>query len=439
MKTRIIFFITSFGLAFVCGQTRAQEYRKVVANVKSDTSIVRRVDSQNRLVYNSHINDNRFMMYTDNSTSTQNLILPDDVYVSDFMVRDGMVYFCGRKIESSVKNAMLGFFDLASYPNSTVYYYTNNYYAEFDKIESYTVYSASSSQLHIVLTAKKADGDWTLMDSYELSLNRWGFVEMLCDSTAGHTFLSLAVTDSYVLATSVKQTFSTANSYLWYLTKPTVFNSTMFQTLVKRRKHPGISSRSMRVGQAVSNRFITACIDGTQSLDVRLYNGVYFIGGCKIPLNSFNPIVKCMKYNTDQGDMDILVYDPLKDGYNGGSSRVFHLPWVIPSARDMISYHNYSGHRLFSLDYLGNFTGCFATSGLIPGEDVLRLYKYYYDGVGTCETMQSVPLQDTYTHLAPVDQLLTYWGEAFWRRTMTTTTGSSQIMLDCESSTTDNN
>lgn len=61
-----IFFSSPFSVS-------AQDYIKEAVNTKTDKSVIRCVDSTRRLVYNEGYIKPAFMMFTDASTTTQDL------------------------------------------------------------------------------------------------------------------------------------------------------------------------------------------------------------------------------------------------------------------------------------------------------------------------------------------------------------------------------
>lgn len=424
-----IFFSSPFSVS-------AQDYIKEAVNTKTDKSVIRCVDSTRRLVYNEGYIKPAFMMFTDASTTTQDLYLPDNNYsVSDFIVRDNMVYFCGKKKDPStnIEKAIMGHFDLTNFPSTTVYYYTHEQFSEFRKIESYIVYSASESEFHIVMTARNSAGRWTMVDSYELPYNRWGFysISIPTDSLNGHSFLDIAVTDSYVLATSSYPNINQI-TYLWYFIKPTVFQSNAFSVEIKRRKlskSPKTGSYSALVGDFENNRYITTFItdpffNNNNKVMIEGFNGIISSGQLIISsLQGLYP--REIRKNHDSHEMDILLYSK-----STSSCYFFHLPQptYLGWGSGFFDAQKYSAQNILSFDYLGSMSDCFIASGY---GDVLKLYKYKYDNSGICAPLESVDTQFAgYSHNICFQEFVTsQW--YYYRTLLPTTTGTSSIGTTC--------
>lgn len=434
----MLFFVGEWNLVI------AQEYTKELVNTKSETSIIRRVNSTDRLVCNDDFVKSTFMLFTDGSTFTHNLSLDVGFHVSDFIIRDRMVYFCGKKtdVNPNEEVAILGYFSLTGFPSTTVYYHRHEEFAEFRKIESYKVYYESEQEFHIVLTAKKSEQEWSLIDSYELPYDAWGFQALLYydDSVVNHTFLDISVSDNYVVATSTKNyndpskdTLYSRKAFLWFFMKPTVLHSNIFNVFVSRIKYPGLLSRDLIVERTTGNYFITVCSNNRNTLAVDYFNTTVHTGRMQIPaLVWITPID--IKYNYDSHKTDILVQ------YNiyARASRSFF--YHVNPINGEINTHMYTNQKITSFDYLGDMSDCFVSSGVNYENEnnFLRLYKYKYNEWIQCPEKTIIPVKSVNVNMVPYKQDFITRDKYYYRKTMNTTMGTTSISVDCESSE-DNN
>ena len=429
------FFILNVAV-WCCDSAKAQDYTKEMMWTKSDNSIVRKVDNTNRLVYNEGYLHPSFMMFTDASSSTQDLYLPDSYSVSDFKVEGETVYFCGK---TNTGKAIMGYFSLTNFPYTSVYFYTHDCYAEFNKMESYTIYSASSSEYHIVMSARKSSGEWNMVDSYEIPYNRWLFYSYVTDSDSisGHKFTDIAVTNNYVLATSIKTgTHNASKPYLWYFEKPTVLNSHMFSVRVQRRLFQYFQPSWILVEQIENNRFVTVCHYGINSFAVDDYNGVYHNNNIFSSINwaTSTCTLREVKKNLDSREVDILFYGGTKLSLLTHRSQICHLPLaVLENNGGTISAHQYQTQNLKSFDYLENMSDCYIASGIpLSNTDcVLNLYKYKYDYDGDCSDMDILSTEKDPHVKELYNQEIGDSYRYFYRAIMSTTTGTTTIVPIC--------
>ena len=413
------------------------EYIKEVYPEKTEFSIVRVIDSTQRLVCNVYADNSSFMLYSDLSSVGLKLCLPTGFRVSDFIIRDDTVYFCGKRTIAPTyeDKAIMGYFGLAGFPSTTVYYY--NYsagdYVLFNKIESYKVYYESRSEFHIVMTAKTSTDKWTMIDSHRIIFDDWVFysLQLSPDSLMGHTLGDIAVTDNYVLATSSGTVFD-IGSYLWYFNKPTVLQSHIFSVEVRRCKYPGQFVTRANLKRCENNRFVTACRD-KKKIYIDEFDGAthnyrlsttYFVG----------TFPREIKYNYDKNEIDILLYfymtmeDPMAASY------ILHIPHTMFSTGGMANVHEYNNHNITSFDYIGYMTDCFVASGHnFPNvSDTLKLYKYKYNYWKNCPTSTSLPLVSESPKFRMFNQDFYSYYRYFWREELPVTTGETNIITTCE-------
>lgn len=421
----------------------AQEYTHTV-NEKTTYSIVQNVDNTTKIVCNNYDGRATFIMFTDASTTASTLIFDQGFSVSDFIIKENFVFFCGKRenTSSNEQKAIFGYYNLSTFPNSTVYYYTHDDYVEFHKIESYTIYSASAPENHIVMTAKTSQGSWNIVDSYEGVYNRWLFYSLYLystDSLANHEMKDIAITDSYVIATSEHIHGSSSvpihTVYTWWFTKPHVPNGNMFAPEVKRCSFSGRYTHNPVVEQCGGNRFVIAYGKENSYIVINEYNGVAPTNQLIIPV-LFNTYPLEMKMNPDSHEVDMLVYSKTDAPFPftiPASYYFVHVPLPVLHTGGTLDAHLFQSHIIHSFDYI-NTSNCYIASGEKNDiVNVLKLYKYKYNFWGDCTTIQSYTSTNKYTERRPTYQESDASLKYYWRYIMQTTIGEADIFQECNS------
>ena len=260
------------------------------------------------------------------------------------------------------------------------------------------------------------------------------------DSLANHTFMDIAITDSYVLATSEHILFGGSpyaipSAYLWWFDKPHVPNSNMFDVEIRRYRFPGRSSFGPVVEQYGGNQFAVAYNKENFNIVVDDFNGITANHRLAIPVTG-DVTPKEMKLNTYNQEIDILIdvsYSPSIPIPITPSYCFLHIPLPMLTTGGSLNAHTYQSQAISSFDYI-HASECFIASGKsYQTASPLKLYKYKYNFWGICPDPRLFTSEHEIIKSIPFDQDGYTLEKYFWRKTMQTHTGSSIVTLDCES------
>ena len=152
-----------------------------------------------------------FTYFTDGATSGTEMFIPvDSVY--DFEVDGRYVYFCGKRSTELGPSGIMGYFRTDSLPNSTVYYFDLPWMERLRKLDIHWF----DGKNRIAMIGDDIEGRSALLDMY-YSSPFWQLNYGLIDTLYKCRFTDVAVTDSFVVATSAFTGNSTSWEILWFL------------------------------------------------------------------------------------------------------------------------------------------------------------------------------------------------------------------------------
>ncbi len=312
-------------------------------------------------------------MYTDNSTITKDIDLPAGWRIYDFTDMDGIVYFCGKRVDTVVGNdtsytSLMGYFRLADYPNCDLHVFANDNFSVFQNLAPYR----NNGKHHIIMTAKTSDGKGTLVDAYadKQANQRWYFdaLNTRNDSLSGVSFLSLAITHDYILASSTNgwpnnpQAAPLVTSHLWYFERgsQSVFSnisrikySGVFNLLVKSFGQTGTANEFLTIAHESKNSVISVDYFKLFSLikHLSLSTSLGFL------LRNY-PSTREAMWNYKRNELDILYWTyPLRSTEPTYSSHILHMPKTLienNSSTVTANEHIFSDYAIWSLTHERN-------------------------------------------------------------------------------------
>lgn len=164
-KLLIINFVTPFlvALFLIPNFARCQESTEKLSIMFGAETIIREVDTGKYLVY-SHPLDCVFSLVIDGNTALHQMILPNTLTsVSDFEINGNDVYLCGT---ISNGHAYFGYFDLTTYPNSTLYYVELDVLDTLYKLEVLPdLFFNKPKAPRLIMTGKYSEGNYVIVDA----------------------------------------------------------------------------------------------------------------------------------------------------------------------------------------------------------------------------------------------------------------------------------
>ncbi|MBR4229647.1 MAG: hypothetical protein IKR83_02945 [Bacteroidales bacterium] len=372
MKNKLLWFIIT--LLFPSVAVRGQEFIKE-AQIKQETSIVKEVSFQTWLTYTHHSGGQScFSLITETGTTAPILYLPSNYYVSDFEIYNDTAFFCGYRT-SSPQIAIFGYFDLASFPFTTVYCCHISGLKSIDKI---TLFSNNNNP-HVVYTGTISKGQQSLVgDAIRTSSNSWDFYIAYHTEISNINYDDVAVTDKYIISTF--RNIVLDSGYVDYFDKPSSY-STMFSSyyITKRIEYQTITP--IIATSCDGDFFATLCKDSPTSFVMSRY--LYLNNNLSLRSFALSRYCRDINFNKNSRNIEVLLNDV---HFLTRHSEIIHYAPTL-SGNAVLPVHKYNEDQLFSIDYLTNHTDCFIASGHIyDGEyqELLRLYRYKYDEWHEC-------------------------------------------------------
>ena len=412
-----IALMVSLLFAGMINPSKAQDEYGLVTWKKGTFSIVRQLTSTKRVAYNRCPDDdqtygwNAFFMYDDATTPALTptcMALPINLYVNDIFVRGIDVYFCGKRVLSnSQEEAVLGMFSTTGFPSTQLYIFTPSGFSEFGMMIGYDMFeNGSLSVPHIMMTAKRTNGEWTLVEGSTPSVGNvtWEYDKMSAPvnwGLSGHVFQDMATTKDYILVTSSVQNGpsvgtvgSTYSQYVWCLPKPSNRQiSTPFSSVERMTYSTGAHDAALLVSGCGDNKYVLASDASPFQIYFDLCDGYQLIKrsyrqkttttvGNATEIKTFK--LRDMKWNDHSQEMDVFVLDPKEY-----LPHFWHLPLSLLASRangyaDEHVYNKYnpSGDCSFfrncnTFDYI-NGTDFF----IFSGHDTFAAFRYKYNSWG---------------------------------------------------------
>ena len=277
MKTNLIsiFCITSFILFFSPGQVRADELvRKNINETTTSMTIIRHYDDGRDLVC-YHSTCPYFMLYREGVALSQAMYLRDMDTVFDFEIYSDTVYFCGRKINYVSGDAVVGYFDIASFLSSAS---TNVFYISLPSMESVVAIEVGwfASRKHVVGIGEGYKSKGLMVDMVdETAYWKINFSDLGGDSLV---LSDLAITNNHVLTTAIKSTnVSPKFGYVWCIPKSTSPGQSLFPTNATYNRYFGISGSKYLIMSQPGDSYVTA-FRGWDSYNSQPFIVSYFYG-----------------------------------------------------------------------------------------------------------------------------------------------------------------
>lgn len=316
-----------------------------------DYSIIRNIDDDHWLVYSNGKGNAFYMISSSGATITHMDLAIHKLKILDFEIFENTVYFCGVN-DTISPNALMGYFNLSGFPYSAVRYDVRSEWMSFGKLDVFRV----ENEIHIVMTAKYHSGNGTMVDVRSLSFGNWAYCDGDFDKVH-FTFYDVAVTENYVVYTSIGDSNSTIiipNTKLWYIKRPTSSGGPIFNNV------PGymqivnlcdsVASSPILIEHIIHDTIIVASKNNiTPYIHTTCLNGLNYILTSRIPIAYYGKLVDIKKCDSPK-DITILVtntFDP-----QSAISSIIHAHATWPSST-YNEFYRLSYSELFnSIDYI---------------------------------------------------------------------------------------
>lgn len=378
---------------------QAQDYIKEFVGFHSDTSIVRSISADKFLLYSNNFPHSSFILVSgDVTTGTVPVLhLNDYTYIKDFHIYGDMVYFCGFETSGQSTEAIVGYFNMASFPSCQVYYYIYSTALSFNKLDIYEI-PVAPFERHVIMTATVSNSESSIVDAYPYSSSQWLFERSIMLPIT-EVFDDVTSRDSTVAFSSRSiDNIGQEIGEIWFFSKPTVSGTTIFSTnLYKKTITNPVPSSPIWMEKCPGDKL--AITYGSDNNRYLIVSSMDMVAGISIVMIDFRfPwLAKDIKFNSFSKELEVMV---TKKPYNLITERLFRFPQHMFDDNFFGGnsfYHEYRTDidRLCSFDYLSSLGGTFIVSGYDKTVNILCFYRYAYNIWRNCTQKSSefaVPL-----------------------------------------------
>lgn len=335
-----------------------------------DTSIVREISVDDWLTCSYNNLHSTFTLVNESNTMAPALSLPSYYFVSDFEIYNDTAYFCGY-VDSTQPIAFFGYFEVSTFPTTTVYCSRVRLVDKFNKIEVFN----NNNTPHLVFTGIIGKHQNILADALLLAPNSWDIYISYIMDIPDLKYDDIAVTDDYIVVTS--RLFNLDSGLIHFFNKPPIY-STIFPFYHFSRSVQYDVVSPILITACNNNSFATLCQNTPSSFVTSQYNFIYDI----YSLESTMYEGKCLdiNFNAYYNSVESVIFDK---SIKYGATLAIHYDNALPTTTSLTA-HRFDFQHIQSIDYLDHNHPCFIASGYHIDEQVLRLYRYLYNNWHTC-------------------------------------------------------
>ncbi len=338
--------------------------------IKCTSSIVREWSYQKWVIYSYKVTNSLFAMIPETGSTAQTLNLPNNYVITDFEIYNDIAYFCGY-VDSTTTIALFGFFNLSSFPSTTVYCCRVVGLKRLNKLAVFN----DHNKPHIVFTGSTTTLHSVLVDAIETSPNFWSFDMANCTNIENLIYDDVAVTDNYIVATS-RNSF-VESGQIHYFKKPTSISSIfpsfyLYSTIEYNTVSP------ILLTACSEDCFATLCNNSPLTFVMNKYAGLN--NDISLEGNAFLSNCIDINFNNNSKNIEVLILARNKLQHN--SLTIQYDDTLIGSS--FIPIHIFENRILNSIDYLFYQPDLFIASGNEPNEEPLHLFRYKYNDWFNC-------------------------------------------------------
>lgn len=374
-------------------------YIKEVFHSPCTTSIAKAIHDTTHIVYTRYDGSQYFDLFRYGETENINMVLPYDAveYVTDFVVHDGSIYFCGKKANDSIWVA--GIMPLASDAGQShvsllelPYYYAKH-------LKKIRVYEGIAGGNNLLLIGNTPDDDPVIIEIDDGNNVRRSRAIVLNDTINNYKYIAddMAITENYIIVAthrgSPSYIFNVIDEgRLWFIQKPAgVFPIGIFLSSIHYKDTPFTTTSPLHLAEKTGDGFYLAGKSDTPFP----FSG--FSGACVsryVAMNCSNTLymsggnAKAVQYDATNNRIALLV------SASSGGDKLFSIPGNQASSTT-ISGQQFGGYTFHSLTRYPDVTSTFIASGLHNASQKMRFLSYDMDTNGTCGT----PISATVTSI----------------------------------------
>ncbi|MCR5444949.1 MAG: hypothetical protein K6E96_04595 [Bacteroidales bacterium] len=314
MKKNCLFAL----LLFASISSFCQEEIWYMYGANSDNSILREVQVGEWLCFNVVPTFSVVNYINEASYSNVPYIYLWNVKVFDFEIKSGWVYFCGEYLGGENPCAVLGKFQLSSFPSTTVYIYKLPALRCLNKLEMYAI----SGHRYALMIGEAENGDDYFVSGFVYGgVGPCVFSYSLADDYSVDVLDDIAITDKYVVVSGRKT--SENKGYLYYFYLP-VYIGAMYAT---NTQYGYLNNNQylnpIRILHCEQDWIVTASND-VDYYDVTAFDSTHFEYSVRVP-RQYTTFIKDLAYNRTSKELELLASYPQNSQSGNCSSYIIHL------------------------------------------------------------------------------------------------------------------
>lgn len=402
------YLIACLVLLSVCMPSFGQEFIKRTPLEKSDSIIIRDVSGDSWLVY-SHFFDlastrrQAFVLFAEADATAEMMYLPDHVaHVNDFEIYDSIVYFAGDDHDGI---AIMGYFDLATFPSSTVNICTVPLMASFHRLDV-GVYDQT---LHVFMTGDEVLGGGHFVDAWLTGTNVWQF-DISINMEEVNRFDDVAALSFGVAVSGRKEVDN--NGFIFFFSLP-ASGPSIFPASADYLRFSAIVDDRILLDAGSGNELAyvfhnSAGYDEVGALNWTTVNQYYTLATTSTPGTY---LTSDISYGHTANRAELLMPHP--GTFSQEIYTAYCPPVITPVPPVYYSGHKFNDERLYSLDAIRSSSGLFVAAGHGGYSENLSIYRYHSNSwpEQACFSYSSLPYGSP-DHKVPND-ILSFDGYSF--------------------------
>ena len=386
---RAAFLLASMVLAFY--PVAAQENITQISFADGKNSMIKLISGNDWMVYSQNGTHGEFTKITASGTASIMELNPLLGSVSDFLIFEGSVFFCGM---SAYGNPYFAFFSHSAFPSTAVIY---NTLEDAKSVRNLTVYKSPAGVRHVVLTGQDHEGYGILIEAVDMSPG-WQVFYSKVFAVEGekYTFDDIAISESHVAFTAVEQCDENRDSLyhihnscpgrVWFIDKPQNENNLI--TFAKNYVNvPYLTSLPFIIKHAEEDAFVTAT-QGFFNTYVSGFIGTSHYATVYAKTNKLMDI----SYSPDSKSTELLTYHMSSTLEPYDASYVHTILPGMSYAAGTAYGHVFHGYHIPSLDYQLNNCNHYICSGYNTGAypTYLQIPRYHFSLTQGCSEKTSL-------------------------------------------------
>ena len=326
-----------------CSTAVATERVDIITRQSHHGTIIRHISDKKSMICDQ-TNNPFFILYTEGAAMVDMFDVDLDT-VYDFEIFNDIVYFCGVKSNITGGYGVVGYFPLAGFPSTTIYYLSVPLFRRVKRLEM----GIMGGQTHLLAVGDGIHGRAELLDAIYLGAG-WDMHFFDADNKE-IVFTDLAITDTYVVVTAYQKHNYYVPARIYYFKKPTS-NGSFTYSYIPWIEIESRSSHDIIIEACQEDAFVVALAAGVNEVGTTrfllvAYDSLNFLSKNIITEPYGYARLRDIKYYAPSKSSELLLY--VNDEQNRHSV-IYTLTSAMEYGTSFATGHLYSSVFINSLD-----------------------------------------------------------------------------------------